>query len=85
MNKNNKNMRLQMIKEQIHELRKKGNWVLLNNKYELIAYSNNKSEIINKSKGNQKIFAPLRKVIVTKEQIQKYELIQEKIMNEVSI
>lgn len=85
MNKNNKNMRLKMIKEQIHELRKKGNWVLLNNKYELIAYSNNKSEIINKSKGNQKIFAPLRKVIVTKEQIQKYELIQEKIMNEVSI
>lgn len=85
MNKNNKNMRLKMIKEQIHELRKQGNWVLLNKKYELIAYSNNKSEIINKSKGNQKIFAPLRKVIITKEQIQKYELIQEKIMNEVSI
>lgn len=74
-----------MIKEQIHDLRKQGNWVLLNNKYELIAYSNNKSEIINKSKRNQKIFAPLRKVIITKEQIQKYELIQEKIMSEVSV
>lgn len=85
MNKNNKNMRLKMIKEQIHDLRKQGNWVLLNNKYELIAYSNNKSEIINKSKRNQKIFAPLRKVIITKEQIQKYELIQEKIMSEVSV
>ena len=78
-------MRLQMTRDQIQELRRRGNWVLLNNKYELIAYSNNKSEIINKSKRNQKIFPPLKKVIITKEQIQKYELIQEMIMNEVSV
>ena len=74
-----------MGRKQIRQLRKKGNWVLLNNKYQLIAYSKNKSEIINKSKRHQKIFAPLKKIIVTKEQIQKYELIQEKIMNEISI
>lgn len=74
-----------MGREQIQQLRRKGNWVLLSNKYQLIAYSKNKSEIINKFKRHQKIFAPLKKVIVTKEQIQKYELIQEIIINEISI
>jgi len=74
-----------MRREQIQQLRRKGNWVLLSNKYQLIAYSKNKSEIIKKSKRHQKIFAPLKKVIVTKEQIQKYELIQEIIINEISI
>tara|TARA_A100000172_G_scaffold80468_1_gene70137 strand:- start:378 stop:653 length:276 start_codon:yes stop_codon:yes gene_type:complete len=65
-------------------LRKNGYWVLVNKNYELISSSKNKNVILKKLKENKgsKVFSPLRKIIITSEEIAKYHLIHKAIWND---
>ena len=75
--------------EKAQDMRSAGYYVLMSyNLKKVIAVSLDRDKIFNIYKNathKTKFFEPLKKVIVTSEQIKKYEIIQEKIMREIAI